>query len=165
MCVWWTHACRGDHMLAPDKMLHVLLYPSLPYSPEIPSPWTQASPSDPLYPKELGFQTYIARPSFSHGCSADLKSALHAYTAVTLLTQSSPKFQSVCVFTQLLSLISSSEGLYIISDLNISSHIHYTKQTAVHLCIIKHISWGNFDIVNISIQSFAKPHAQAHYWI
>jgi hypothetical protein len=50
------------------------------------------------------------------------------------------QFQSVCVFTQLLSLISSSEGLYIISDLNISSHIHYTKQTAVHLCIIKHIS-------------------------
>lgn len=69
------------------------------------------------------------------------------------------------MFTQLLSLISFSNRLYIPSDLSISSYIQYTKQTAVNLCIIKHILQGTLDIVNISIRSFAVNCATACYWI
>lgn len=69
------------------------------------------------------------------------------------------------IFTQSLSLISFSTRLYIISDLNISSSIPYTQQATVNLCIIKQTLWGVFDILSISILSFAQSCGSVCYWI
>lgn len=70
----------------------------------------------------------------------------------------------VCVYTVAVFNILSNR-LYIISDLNISPYIQHNRQTAVNLCIIKYISWGILDIVNICIHSFAENYASACYWI